>query len=197
MLPASSRRACIIFWPTFLKIAPGWRHLAKRICRLASDGGEGGGGGGGEAHSCQPLRTANRNSYIQQHSHGSAAPSQWRREKWESGCVHRQEGNNRWRSPPCFSQDGGAAYGLLDRQGPIRTLRLIAPKIGGQSRAEFQLSIKPISEEWAGRSVGCSSVISPVSEATGGPMLIWTGFCRSRNLMLFSLNRWVREAWGF
>lgn len=63
-----------------------------------------------EAHSCQPLRIANRNSYIHQHSHGSAAPSQWRREKWESGCVRRQEGNNQWRSPRCFSQDGGAMY---------------------------------------------------------------------------------------
>lgn len=63
-------------------------------------------------------------------------------------------------------------------------LRLIAPKIDGQSGVELQLSIKPISEEWAGRSFGWSSVISPVSEATGGPMLIWTGFCRYRNLML-------------
>lgn len=72
-------------------------------------------------------------------------PSQWRGEKWESGCVRRQEGNNQWRSPPCFSQDGGATYVLLDGERPIRALHLIALKTGGQSRARLQLSIKPIS----------------------------------------------------
>lgn len=155
-----------------------------RICRLAADGGVKERWKAGGAHFCQPRRIANRNSYIRQHSHGLAAPSQWRWENWESGCVRRQEGNNQWRSPPCFSQDGGATCVLLGRIQPIRRLHLIAPKIDSQSRGWSRLSIKPISEKWAGRSFGCSSVISPVSEATGGPMLIWTGFCRYRNPIL-------------
>lgn len=97
VLPARPRRACVKFWPTFLKIARGWRHLAKRVSVAWRRGREffwGRDWGGG--HSCQPLLTANRYPRIHRDSHGSAAPSQWRRAIGESGRVRRREENNRW-----------------------------------------------------------------------------------------------------
>lgn len=114
VLPAGPRRACIKFWPTFLKIARGWRHFAKRVSvawrregRRVKERWVGGGvlfleGGPGGVGSCQPLRTANRCPRIRQDSHGSAALSQWRGEIGESGYGRRREENNQWRSPPLF-----------------------------------------------------------------------------------------------